>query len=72
MSQKELQLYRERFIEIMWASKEVRDHRITALMDDMKKVYNIPDLYSAAFEFNNPEVMQLYREISYAKDLIRR
>ncbi|AUJ23150.1 hypothetical protein [Virgibacillus dokdonensis] len=68
MTQEELQSFRDRFDNIMQAPKRIRNKRLVTLMEDMERAYNIPLLYSAAYAFNNPEIMNLYRQVSYARD----
>ncbi|MGG4180824.1 hypothetical protein ABEW03_16200 [Virgibacillus pantothenticus] len=68
MTQEKLQSFHERFDNIMQTPKRIRNKRLVALMEDMERTYNIPLLYSAAYTFNNPEVMKLYRQVSYARD----
>ncbi|GIP61976.1 hypothetical protein J32TS6_05310 [Virgibacillus pantothenticus] len=68
MMQEKLQSFHERFDNIMQAPKRIRNKRLVTLMEDMERTYNIPLLYSAAYTFNNPEVMKLYRQVSYARD----
>lgn len=68
MTQEELQSFHERFINIMQAPKRIRNKRLVTLMEDMERAYSIPLLYSVAFNSSNPEVMKLYRQVSYARD----
>ncbi|WP_077705025.1 hypothetical protein [Virgibacillus dokdonensis] len=68
MTQEELQSFRDRYNNIMQAPKRIRNKRLVTLMEDMERTYNIPLLYSVAFNSSNPEVMKLYRQVSYARD----
>lgn len=69
MKHEELESYRERFKEIKKGKGPVRTTRLAVLMTDMELCYNIPMRYSTAYAYHNPEVMKLYREISYARDI---
>ncbi|MYL57398.1 hypothetical protein GLW20_07750 [Virgibacillus halodenitrificans] len=69
MTAEELEAFEERFKKIKEGKEPVRTTRLAVLMTDMEQCYNIPKLYSAAYAYHNPEVMKLYREISYARDL---
>lgn len=67
MEQEELQRYRERFNEISSGHEPVRTTRLTTLMEDLQQVYGIPTMYSAAYSSNYPEIMRLYKDVSYAR-----
>ena len=67
MTHEELQSYRERFEEIKNNDEPIRTNRLVNLMNDLEQSYNIPVFAMAVYEKNNPEVMELYREVSNAR-----
>ncbi len=67
MTHKELQSYRNRFKEIKNNDEPLRTKRLVSLMNDLEQSYNIPLFAMAVYEKNNPEVMELYREVSNAR-----
>ncbi|WP_200416313.1 hypothetical protein [Virgibacillus salexigens] len=67
MTHEELETLRKRFNSINESKEPVRSNRLSILMEDMEKAYNIPNFYSAAYSFNNPAVMKLYREVQHAR-----
>lgn len=69
MTHEELQNFRKRFEEIKKGKEPVRTKRLATLMTNMEECYNIPMRYSTAYAYHNPEVMKLYREVSYARDI---
>jgi hypothetical protein len=46
-----------------------RDITLASLMTEMEQTFQIPMMYYEAFEKVNPDVMHLYRQISYAREL---
>jgi hypothetical protein len=56
-----------RFNNIM-ACKHLRDMRLSNMMEDLRKAYNIPLLNNREFNKQNPHVIQLYRTVSYARE----
>jgi 3'-phosphoadenosine 5'-phosphosulfate sulfotransferase len=63
-----LPAFKERFMEIQnIKSVDVRNSRLTALMSDMEQTFGIPMIRNDAYEKNHPEVMSLYREVSFAR-----
>ena len=69
MTHEELESFRDRFEEIKKGNDPLRTKRLATLMTNMEECYNIPMRYSTAYAYHNPEVMKLYREISYARDI---
>ncbi|GGJ61764.1 hypothetical protein [Virgibacillus salexigens] len=67
MTHEELEAFRNRFNEINESKEPVRTNRLSILMTDMEQTYNIPNFYSAAFNYHNPQVIKLYRQVSYAR-----
>jgi 3'-phosphoadenosine 5'-phosphosulfate sulfotransferase len=63
-----LPAFHERFKEIQnIKSVSVRNSRLTALMSDMEQTFGIPMIRNEAYERNHPEIMSLYREVSFAR-----
>lgn len=69
MAIKDLEAFRNRFNEIKEGKEPMRTNRLVNLMNDLEQAYQIPATYSTAFQFNNPEVMRLYRDVSYAREI---
>ncbi len=67
MIHEDLETLRKRFNAINESKEPVRTNRLSQIITDMEQTYNIPNFYSAAYSFNNPEVMSLYREIQNAR-----
>ncbi|WP_337970309.1 hypothetical protein [Virgibacillus salexigens] len=67
MTYEEIEYFCKRFDEINESKEPVRTNRLSFLMTDMEQAYNIPNFYTAAYSFNNPEVMKLYREVQHAR-----
>ena len=62
-----LSTFRKRLDEILEGSEELKPTRISSFMTDMESVYKIPFLNDEKFNKNNPEVISLYREASFAR-----
>lgn len=66
-----LELHQERFEEIKQCEDEdIKDLRLGALMTDMEQAYGIPIvgvLRIEAFKQAYPNVMKLYKQVSYAR-----
>lgn len=51
-------------------SPQEKDMKISGLMTEMEKRFMIPPIRNAEYEKSNPEVMRIYRTLSYARETI--
>ncbi|MDC3412561.1 hypothetical protein [Terrihalobacillus insolitus] len=66
--------FKNRLTEIMDSElpTELKDIRLAVLMTDMESVYQIPTISKKlreGFERKHPDVMELYREVSFARSI---
>ena len=67
--QKNLSKVREMFRRALEIKENIeRDMELTNLMDFMEHTFRIPMLKSPEYEKENPEVIDLYRKISLARN----
>jgi len=71
MSKEYLQVFKSRLDEVEEGPVEIKNTRLVTLMEDMEQTYDIPVLYDETYVNDNPEIMKLYREVSYARDFER-
>ena len=65
-----IEQYRTQYDAIMQDPPgDERDYRLAALMTEMERKFRIPTFESAPWESANPDVADLYREVSYARAL---
>ena len=63
--------FTKRFNEIMKWSKGaslIKSVRLSSLMSDLEEAYSIPMKKSEQFEIAHPQLMQLYRTVSDARE----
>ncbi|MFF5993537.1 hypothetical protein AAGS61_02130 [Lysinibacillus sp. KU-BSD001] len=65
----ELENFRSLFKTIAGQIEPDRTRRLSSLMDAMQQRFRIPLLNNEAYNKANPEVINLFREISYARNL---
>lgn len=68
MAAKTIIAFKERFEEIRMTKEPIRTKRLANLMSDMEKTYSIPFLSGEKYNRLNPLVIQLYRDISFARN----
>lgn len=65
-----IEQFKARYDDIMAGEAgAMRDYRLAALMTDMEGAFNVPTLKNDEWEASNPEVIELYREVSQARGL---
>lgn len=64
-----LNIFRERYFEILRNEEPMCTNRLVNLMADMETTYSIPMRRKATFESNNPAVMHLYRLVSKSRNM---
>ena len=64
--------FTKRFKEIMeWSNGAslIKSVRLESLMSDLEEAYSIPMKNNARFEKSHPQLMELYRTVSDAREL---
>lgn len=65
----ELDQHGEAFQNIMQLDEPLRTQQLSKLMDTLQRLYQIPLLNNLEFNEKHPELMNLYRAVSAARDL---
>lgn len=57
------------FVNVSALREPMRTDRLVGLMDYMEKYFKIPMMNNEEYNKKNPHIIQLYREISVARDI---
>jgi len=64
-----LEYYQGKFNELVETKGSRRDILLANLMTQMEVIFNIPLMKNSDWEKDNPEIINLYREISFSRTL---
>lgn len=63
--------WEERFVALLGEPESVRrDEQLARLMTEMERRFNIPILNDELYNWENPDIINLYRKISEARTTI--